>query len=75
MTNPFADGKENVEHLETCTRENCQRCDHLTEFYMCCDTCGSVGHMDSDGWFLHNGIPYCNATCAGATAQNKETDA
>ena len=58
------DGKSNYQHVNECKVEDCDRCDHLSDFYMSCDTCGHVGHMDADGWYMVDGIPYCNKNCA-----------
>ena len=58
-----------VAHIESCTDDSCERCEGYLEFYMCCDECGHVGHMDSDGWVLGDfdkygrAKVYCSEKC------------
>lgn len=57
------DQEDAIEHLENCQKDGCCLCNHLLEFYMTCDECGSWGHQDSYGWATVCGIPVCKA-CA-----------
>jgi len=41
-----------MQHIESCQEDDCETCDHLLNFYMTCDGCLSVGHMDSYGWYM-----------------------
>ncbi|MCC2597429.1 hypothetical protein LKR43_13890 [Pusillimonas sp. MFBS29] len=41
---------QNIAHAESCTDDDCERCEAMLEFYMACDGCGRVGNKNADGW-------------------------
>lgn len=62
---------DNIQHLEECP--GCMECDRLLEFYMACDSCGSWGNKESDGFEMvqRNGMDlfFCQS-CAAHEVDN-----
>ena len=54
---------QSMAHIESCEKDDCEVCRHLVEFYMTCDGCLTVGHMDSMGWIMDpiTQLVYCLA--------------
>ena len=50
---------ESSDHLRDCTDDDCELCELFLDFCMACEGCGHWGQMDSDGWKLFVGMPFC----------------
>lgn len=48
------------DHLEECTVDGCEECEHLMEFYTACDGCGYWMHKDTEYHVLEDGRTLCN---------------
>lgn len=76
MSDPWEDGRSNVEHLTDCHSDNCRRCNYLTDgFYMSCDGCGFWGQQDSDDWHFVDEVPYCSEQCPDQQAARPGSEA